>query len=77
MASSPRPIPELSESNIRLATLQCSQGIGLRHTCDYSFCVNPDHLFVGTHSDNMRGMLGKNRGPGVGPGPPVNVLVQV
>src|SRR5882762_7058372 len=24
------------------------------HTCDNAWCINPDHLYVGTHGDNMK-----------------------
>lgn len=32
------------------------------HSCDVAGCVNPDHLFLGTHKDNINDKLSKNRG---------------
>jgi hypothetical protein len=37
-------------------------GMEICHACDVPGCVKPDHLFLGTHADNMADMASKGKG---------------
>lgn len=37
------------------------EGMNGLHECDFRACVNPAHIFAGTHQDNMDDMVAKGR----------------
>lgn len=38
-------------------------GMVICHRCDTPACVNPDHLFIGSHADNVADKMAKGRCP--------------
>jgi len=45
----------------RLFTGEIPDGLVILHSCDVRECINPEHLSVGTHTENMEDCLAKGR----------------
>ena len=37
------------------------KGLVIRHTCDNTSCINPEHLIIGSHQDNMNDRFERKR----------------
>lgn len=51
----------------RLFRGEIPAGMNVLHRCDKPYCVNPDHLFLGTQKDNVQDMIQKGRRHTTGP----------
>jgi hypothetical protein len=70
LAGQGRPCTYYNGKNYRVSRLMYKRSKGhipkkkeVCHTCDNPLCVNPEHLFVGTHLQNMQQAAQRKRFP--------------
>ena len=51
----------VSHLSLKTKGVNVPPGLMACHKCDNTFCINPDHLFVGTGKDNMADASAKGR----------------
>lgn len=49
------------QASFRAFRGEIPEGLNVCHTCDVRDCINPDHLFLGTQSDNIKDAVAKGR----------------
>jgi predicted XRE-type DNA-binding protein len=69
--SSPNGYPRITDNNRKTRKVSrimfelhygnIPKGMLVCHKCDNKACINPEHLFLGSHKDNMADMVKKNR----------------
>lgn len=69
-ATLPNGYPSMRKNKIHILAYRYSYelkygqiplGMNACHKCDTPMCVNPDHIFIGSQSDNIRDMVLKKR----------------
>jgi len=54
-----------SRTSYRVFNGPIAPGLHVLHQCDNPRCINPGHLFLGTHDDNMADKRAKKRGKSI------------
>lgn len=69
ITKTPRKVAKAHRVAYDLLVGEIPAGMHVLHRCDHPWCVNPEHLFLGTHQDNVADMVAKGRNrPGSGHG---------
>ena len=55
------PTDGLHRHMYRMCYGEIPKGSVIRHTCDNRFCINPGHLLLGTHADNVMDRVNRGR----------------